>query len=96
METQNSDSATSVVNPDVDGLTLPCAVCGLDPVKLDYAVTDEAWRRVVTRKEEALSVVCWDCFDWMSPESHLADVQVIYLTSRHGGTRAFVPARAEA
>jgi hypothetical protein len=44
-----------------DGLTLPCAICGKENIKIDYVVKDEIWDKIVP-KEIKRDVVCIECF----------------------------------
>ena len=53
-----------------DGLTLPCALCGLHP-KFDFRVTDECWQAVVRNAKYRLGVVCLPCFDRLAMERRL-------------------------
>lgn len=53
-----------------DGLILPCAGCGRNPV-VDYLVSDVAWKRITLGY---LGVICIDCFMGMGgkPEDVLS------------------------
>jgi hypothetical protein len=62
-----------------DGLTLPCAICGVIP-KFDYNVDNEFWKKVVEEKDR-LGVICLSCLDDLASlqdldvSEHLVEVQ---------------------
>jgi len=53
-----------------DGLTLPCALCGVVP-KFDFRVTEECWQVVVGDAEYKRGVVCLPCFDRLAVKKHV-------------------------
>jgi len=76
-----------------DGLTLPCAVCGVIP-KFDYNVDNDFWKKAVEEKDR-LGVVCLSCLDDLATlkgldvSEHLIEVQF----TGNGKTIVLIPAK---
>ena len=66
-----------------DGLTLPCADCGIVP-RFDYRVTEEFWAQHVPGPER-LGVICLPCLDRRCGGQGLAEalIEIQWLGTRH-------------
>lgn len=74
--TAHNPPSTITINSDdgwpegiSDGLTLPCAQCGIVPV-VDYIVDDDFWQRVVPAYWR-LGVVCLSCLSQLAATQEL-------------------------
>ncbi len=66
---------------EVGPLVSPCERCGRHPVRLDYLVSDEFWKRAVP-KEWRPAVLCWDCLNEISGGVPAGQVCLLYLTGQ--------------
>lgn len=76
------------INPGVDGLVRPCAVCGRS-VPFDFNLTDDAWRALAP-PDHRTDVICLPCLDEVKHGVPLDSLRVVYWTGRQG-TVALVP-----
>lgn len=78
-----------------DGLTLPCHFCG-QHTNLNYIVTDDAWKKLITDPEASRGVVCIHCFADLCFEAgmRLSDVLIEIQLHCAGETVLLKPAMA--
>ncbi len=79
------------INPWPDGLVEPCAICGEQPVQIDYIVDDEFWAEHIEKKYR-LDVVCIGCFLEKVGAAGLDHLKILYWTY-DGNTIVLLPVK---